>query len=88
MTLRDYLDSLKRGEVAKFAKDLGVSPSYLSQMASGVAPISAKRCVLIEQLSGGAVTRKDDLHSLDWIEIWPELANHSRPAEVDKSNDS
>lgn len=74
MTLRDYLDSLERGASARFAAELGVSPSFLSQMAAGSASISPKRCVLIESLSGGKVCRKEDLHPLDWIEIWPELA--------------
>ncbi|NML62251.1 helix-turn-helix domain-containing protein [Massilia sp. RP-1-19] len=74
MTLREYLDSLERGATARFAEQLGVSPSYLSQMAAGTAPISPKRCVRIEILSGGHVTRKNDLHPFDWQEIWPELA--------------
>jgi DNA-binding transcriptional regulator YdaS (Cro superfamily) len=73
MTLRDYLDSLERGAFTRFAESLGVSASYLSQMAKGSAAISVKRCVLIEKLSGGLVTRKDDLHPDDWQEIWPEL---------------
>lgn len=74
MTLRDYLNSLERGGVVKFAALLHVSPSFLSQMAAGTAPISPKRCVLIELLTDGAVSRKDDLHPTDWAEIWPELA--------------
>lgn len=86
MTLRDYLDSLKRGAVAQFASDLGVSPSYLSQMASGAAPISPKRCVRIEKLSDGLVTRKYDLHPLDWQEIWPEL-NDEQPKPASAAQD-
>jgi DNA-binding transcriptional regulator YdaS (Cro superfamily) len=77
MTLREYLDSLERGEFSKFAADLGVSSSYLSQMAAGKAAISPKRCVQIEKLSSRAVTRKHDLHPLDWMELWPELADEA-----------
>jgi DNA-binding transcriptional regulator YdaS (Cro superfamily) len=81
MNLRDYLTSLPRGGVTKFAAELGVSKSFLLQMAAGKAAISPKRCVLIEALSGGAVTRKFDLHPDDWIEIWPELVLVERPAD-------
>ncbi len=88
MNLREFLDSLGRGEVTQFAAELGVSPSYLSQMASGTASISPKRCVLIEALSKGKVTRRFDLHPNDWFEIWPELGASVECAKPDepKSN--
>lgn len=73
MDLREYLDGLERGGVSKFAEELDVSPSYLSQLAAGTTPRSPERCVQIEQVSNGAVTRKD-LRPDDWLKIWPELA--------------
>lgn len=73
MKLRDYLNA-ERGSSARLAAQLEVSPSYLSQMAAGDAPISPARCVLIEQYTDGAVTRRD-LRD-DWMDIWPEI----RPA--------
>jgi DNA-binding transcriptional regulator YdaS (Cro superfamily) len=72
MDLKTYI-SAERGRAAALAADLGVSPSYLSQMASGQAPISPERCVEIWQKTGGAVTRQH-LRPEDWQRIWPELA--------------
>lgn len=72
MNLREYLNSLERGAAAKLAAQLEVSPSFLSQMAAGDAAISVKRCVMLESLTEGAVSRKD-LRPDDWMEIWPEL---------------
>jgi DNA-binding transcriptional regulator YdaS (Cro superfamily) len=72
--LRRYLESLPLGGMTKFAKDLGMSKSQLSQYASswrGAAPGPAL-CVRIERLSEGKVTRRE-LRS-DWRDIWPELA--------------
>ncbi len=72
MDLKTYLAEGERGRATRLAKKLGFSTSYLSQMASGDSPISPKRCVLIEQETGGVVTRKD-MRPLDWWELWPEL---------------
>lgn len=71
MDLKTYIES-GRGLAAKLALDIGVSPSYLSQMASGSSAISPERCVDIERATGGTVTRKDLRHD-DWQKIWPEL---------------
>ncbi len=74
MDLKKYIDELERGEAKKLAKSIGVSSSFLSQMASGRSPISPARCVEIEQVTNGAVTRRD-LRPDDWNRIWPELAS-------------
>jgi DNA-binding transcriptional regulator YdaS (Cro superfamily) len=71
MDLKTYI-SAERGRAAALAAALGVSPSYLSQMATGKAPISAERCVEIEQKTRGAVPRQH-LKPDDWQRIWPEL---------------
>jgi DNA-binding transcriptional regulator YdaS (Cro superfamily) len=72
MNLKSYISQGQRGTAAKLAAALGVSPSYLSQMASGDAPISPERCVEIEQETRGEVSRLD-LRPDDWHRIWPEL---------------
>lgn len=72
MDLKTYLSSSERGTATKLAATLGVSTSYLSQMVSGLAPISIPRCVEIENATGKKVTRKD-LRPTDWKLIWPEL---------------
>lgn len=73
MNLKTYIGSAKRGTATRLAASIGVSISYLSQMASGAAPISAERCVVIERATNGAVSRRD-LRPDDWQDIWPELA--------------
>ncbi len=72
MELKKYIDSLEWGGAKELADQLGVSKSFLSQMASGVSAISPKRCVEIEIVTNGAVTRRD-LRPDDWYKIWPEL---------------
>jgi DNA-binding transcriptional regulator YdaS (Cro superfamily) len=73
MNLKTYLATLDRGAPTKLAEQIGVSMSFLSQMASGTSAISPARCVAIEQATGGAVSRRD-LRPNDWSAIWPELA--------------
>ena len=73
MNLKTYINS-ERGRAAALAARLdGVSPSYLSQMASGKASISPKRAAEIEAITNKAVTRQE-MFPNDWQTIWPELA--------------
>ena len=72
MDLQAYLNQQERGTATQLASELGVSISYLSQMASGIAAISPTRCVQIEKATHGQVHRRD-LRPNDWIHIWPEL---------------
>ncbi|MBU9236218.1 helix-turn-helix domain-containing protein [Burkholderia multivorans] len=73
MNLKEFISTSERGTAKRLAEFLGVSASYLSQMASGESPISEKRCVQIEAFSGGKCSRRD-LRLDDWHLIWPELA--------------
>ena len=57
------------GGAAKLAALLDVSPQAISNWKERGVPID--RCVAIERVTGGAVTRKD--LRADWQEIWPEL---------------
>ncbi|ECI5353057.1 helix-turn-helix domain-containing protein [Salmonella enterica] len=68
MKLKKYTDSLTRGELSKLAIDLGISASFLSQMASGAAKVPVSRALAIEKATNGAVTRKDLLP--DWQKYW------------------
>lgn len=79
MDLKTYLSSLERGGASKLAEAIGVSASFLSQMAAGSSAISPARCVSIEKATGGTVSRRD-LRPDDWQDIWPELIN--QPAQV------
>lgn len=80
MRLKEYL-SARRGEQMRIAKILGVSPSQMSQMVNGTCHISNKRCVVIEELTSGSVSRKD-LKPDDWHSIWPELVDKDCPERV------
>jgi DNA-binding transcriptional regulator YdaS (Cro superfamily) len=77
VTLREYLDGLPRGGMAIFAKEIGVSPVYLSQLASGQdgREPSPELCVVIENKSECRVTRRT--LRADWKKIWPELERRS-----------
>ena len=83
MKLSDYIRA-ERGNGAALAGALGISPSYLSQLAAADAAVSPTRCVEIERATGGKVTRRD-LRD-DWLAIWPELENYGQPiASADKA---
>jgi DNA-binding transcriptional regulator YdaS (Cro superfamily) len=71
MDLKTYIAS-RRGAASELARRIGVSRSYLSQLASGKSPISPERAVEIERESGYAVTRKA-MFPKTWARIWPEL---------------
>lgn len=59
MTLKEFIKSLRVGDAKKFAARLGVSPSYLSQMASGRTAISPTRALMIESATEGQVSRAE-----------------------------
>lgn len=69
MQLSDYFKT--RGNAKILAKKLGVSKSYLSQMASGKSAISPERAIEIERHTDRCVTRADCLPDR-WMYIWPE----------------
>ncbi|EBQ9001298.1 hypothetical protein BHM34_17355 [Salmonella enterica subsp. enterica serovar Toucra] len=83
MNLKCYIKQSPIGEAKNLAGHLGVSKSYLSQMASGLASISPARCVEIEKKTGGLVTRRD-LRPDDWMRIWPELADSEQKTSTQK----
>lgn len=65
------------GNGTLLAKQLGVTAVTISDWASGKRPIPIKRCVEIEVLTNGQVTRQL-LRPDDWHEIWPELRDQSK----------
>jgi DNA-binding transcriptional regulator YdaS (Cro superfamily) len=71
MKLSDYLAARELSQ-QQFAEKLGVSQGMVHQWIAGRTPVAAQKAVLIEQTTGGEVTRKD-LHPTDWHLIWPEL---------------
>lgn len=81
MNLREYLDSLPRGQIAATAGVLGISTIYLHQIAArqNNREASPELCVRIERATDGRVTRRD-LRPDDWARIWPELLTAEHPA--------
>lgn len=78
MDLKTYFKSESLA-AKKLAQALDISPSHLSQMASGKTNISPARAVQIENATSGAVSRRD-LYPEDWEKIWPELATQAAAA--------
>jgi DNA-binding transcriptional regulator YdaS (Cro superfamily) len=76
MKLKEYILNSDRGTAATLAEKLKISPSYLSQLASGNAPISTERAVEIELQTNGAVTR-EEMFPDSFLAKWPELANRN-----------
>lgn len=71
MKLSMYL-SAERGRTAAVAREVGIAPAYLSQIANGTRPVPAEHCAALERATGGKV-RRWDLRPEDWHRIWPEL---------------
>lgn len=68
--IRDACDFA--GGITALAHKLGIAPQVVHRWASGQQTVPVVRCVEIEELTGGAVTRKQ-LRPDDWYQIWPEL---------------
>jgi len=60
------------GSAINLANKLEVHPSMITSWSQQRRPVPIKRCVEIEKLTNGVVSRKD-LRPDDWHEIWPEL---------------
>lgn len=60
------------GSQAALARLLGVTPPVVSEWIKKSRPIPADKCVSIEKITNGLVSRRD-LRPDDWQRIWPEL---------------
>lgn len=80
MRLDDYLATKRRGTARDLAAQLGISKSYLSQIATGKTPASPARCIAIEKATNSKVTRID-MRPDDWREIWPEYNLPNLPVQ-------
>jgi DNA-binding transcriptional regulator YdaS (Cro superfamily) len=59
MTLEEYFMTEPRGSKAEMAQYLGISPTWLGQLLSGVRLASPKLAVSIEKATQGLVTRAE-----------------------------
>ncbi|RYH41904.1 MAG: hypothetical protein EON54_17940 [Alcaligenaceae bacterium] len=72
MLISEYLTA-ERGRAASLARGLGVKPVVISRWCSGIKPVPIERCIAIERLTGGLVSRRD-LRPNDWQDVWPDLS--------------
>jgi DNA-binding transcriptional regulator YdaS (Cro superfamily) len=72
--------ALLAGGQASLARILNVRSQTVNQWLGGRRRIPYERCVQIEQVTKGEVTRRD-LRPDDWQKIWPELTP-SAPGEA------
>jgi DNA-binding transcriptional regulator YdaS (Cro superfamily) len=59
MTLEEYFMTEPRGAKAEMAQYLGISPTWLGQLISGVRKASPKLSIAIERATQGLVTRQE-----------------------------
>lgn len=60
------------GGITGLAKALDIAPPTVHRWATGMKEVPIIRCVEIEKLTHGKVTRQM-LRPDDWDQIWPEL---------------
>ena len=73
--IRTAIDAV--GSQSALAALLGVRQPTVSEWLRGERPVPIERCVDIERVTDGAVTRRD-LRPDDWHRIWPELDQAER----------
>ncbi len=69
-----------KGQTA-LARAVGVTQPTVSEWLRGDRPVPVERCVLIERVTDGVVTRRH-LRPTDWWRIWPELVTEANPIPV------
>lgn len=79
MELKTFIQTSPRGTAKRLADRIGISASYLSQIATKESLRTPEMCVQIEGFTLGMVPRQH--LRTNWREIWPELP--SIPAEKD-----
>lgn len=65
MDLKTYVDA-ERGNAARLACELSVSPVMVSQWASGTKAVPAERCPVIERATSGAVRCEELRPDVPW----------------------
>lgn len=75
--MEDFLPIRKAAELvgglSNLARKLDVSPQLIHRWATGQQEVPIIRCVEIEQITEGKITRPM-LRPNDWKQIWPEIA--------------
>lgn len=67
-----------RGNQSYLAKQTGISPAFINQIARGLRNVPVQSAAAIEKATKGAVTRQE-MFPDDWDKIWPELKKRKTP---------
>ncbi|NDB59067.1 transcriptional regulator [bacterium] len=59
MQLKDYFENKPHGSMVEFAKQLGITKTWLSLILNGRKQPSASLCAVIERLTNKKVKRKE-----------------------------
>ena len=73
MNLNEYLSAPDAESANSLAVRLGVTHVMISQWRHQKRDIPPARCVALEQISNGTMTRRD-LRPADYWRFWPDLA--------------
>lgn len=71
--------------MSDLARGLDVSVPTVAQWCRGTRPVPIARCLAIERMTDGAVTRQD-LRPDDWREIWPDIADSKQNQAAEPAN--
>lgn len=80
--LRIHLNGLSQENQKSFSDSCGTTIGYLRKAISANDLLNPITCVQIEKISNGIVSRKD-LRPDDWVKIWPELLEATKPESAD-----
>ena len=72
MNLKEYLFAKDKQARIAFAESCETTLGHLTNVANGHRTASVELAVLIEQQSGGAVTRQE-MFPKRFVRMWPEL---------------
>ncbi len=72
MQIREYIASAP-GNGKRLATALGISPSYLSQLASGHRAVTAEMALRIERATNGVVSVEESCPAADWEVVGRQL---------------
>lgn len=78
MNLKNHTD-LKRDGAIALGRDMGISPSLISQWANGIRPVPTERCPEIEKATSGLVTCEELRPDVDWAYLRGSGQNQTAP---------
>ena len=81
LNLKNYLNDKGHGGISELARKINAHINDVGCWARNKRSVPVKRCVQIEKLTDGVVTRRE-LRPDDYWEIWPDLAKDETPEKA------